>query len=233
MTSPATSIVAEQLNYYRARAAEYDEWWLRQGRYDLGPKANAQWRTERALLDRVLDSFRPKGRILELAGGTGIWSEKLLSFASQLTIVDGSAEMLAINKARLKSDKVQYIEANIFDWRPAEPFDTVFFGFWLSHVPSESFDHFWGMVRSCLSPQGRVLFIDSFRESTSTATVRELRDRGSTMIRRLNDGREFKVCKIFYDPGKLANELQAIGWCIDVFQTKRYFIYGYGAPHDA
>jgi len=30
----------EQLEYYRARAAEYDQWWLRQGRYDRGAALN-------------------------------------------------------------------------------------------------------------------------------------------------------------------------------------------------
>ena len=29
-------ILDEQIAYYRARASEYDEWFLRQGRYDLG-----------------------------------------------------------------------------------------------------------------------------------------------------------------------------------------------------
>jgi hypothetical protein len=29
-------LLADQIAYYRARAGEYDEWFLRQGRYDRG-----------------------------------------------------------------------------------------------------------------------------------------------------------------------------------------------------
>jgi hypothetical protein len=29
-------ILREQADYYRARAPEYDQWWLREGRYDRG-----------------------------------------------------------------------------------------------------------------------------------------------------------------------------------------------------
>ena len=33
-------LLAEQIEYYRARAPEYDEWWVREGRWDLGPEQN-------------------------------------------------------------------------------------------------------------------------------------------------------------------------------------------------
>lgn len=33
-------ILEEQIEYYRARAAEYDDWWFRRGRYDRGADAN-------------------------------------------------------------------------------------------------------------------------------------------------------------------------------------------------
>lgn len=64
--------LAEQLGYYRARAAEYDEWWFRRGRYDRGPNLNARWFEEAAELDQTLAGFGPRGRVLELACGTGL-----------------------------------------------------------------------------------------------------------------------------------------------------------------
>ncbi len=39
-----------QLAYYRARADEYDNWFLRRGRYDRGPKWNRRWFSE---LDKI------------------------------------------------------------------------------------------------------------------------------------------------------------------------------------
>jgi len=36
-------VLLEQVAYYRARAGEYERWWLRQGRYDRGPVATRRW----------------------------------------------------------------------------------------------------------------------------------------------------------------------------------------------
>jgi len=41
-----TRTLADQRAYYAARAAEYDEWFNRQGRYDYGPDLNARWWAE-------------------------------------------------------------------------------------------------------------------------------------------------------------------------------------------
>src|SRR5690242_14514024 len=101
-------VLQEQLDYYRARAAEYDQWWLREGRYDRGPTLKAQWFREAYEVRLALAQFRPHGRVLELASGTGIWTEQLLPFADQLTALDASSEMLAINSARLNSPLVRY-----------------------------------------------------------------------------------------------------------------------------
>lgn len=219
----------EQLDYYRARAGEYDQWWLRQGRYDRGAAVNAQWFADAATVFSALENFAPRGRILELACGTGIWSERLLPFASEFTAVDGSPEMLAINAARLRSPRARYVEADLFQWRPSGQFDTVFFGFWLSHVPPERFAAFWELVRSCLAPGGRVFFVDSRRDPTSTAIDHRLPSPAATLLRRrLNDGREFQVYKIFYEPGELASRLRELGWNFSVKQTDHYFIYGSG-----
>jgi demethylmenaquinone methyltransferase/2-methoxy-6-polyprenyl-1,4-benzoquinol methylase len=219
----------QQLDYYRARAAEYDQWWLREGRYDRGAALNAQWFAEAAVVSSGLAEFQPAGRVLELAGGTGIWSEKLLSFASHLTVLDGSPEMLAINSARLNSPLVRYIEADLFQWQPTEQFDTVFFGFWLSHVPPERFATFWQMVRSCLAPGGRVFFVDSRHEQTSTAVDHRLPAKeATTLSRRLNDGREFQIYKVFYEPFELAGRLHELGWQFDLRQTDHYLLYGFG-----
>jgi SAM-dependent methyltransferase len=227
-TGDATPL-RQQLDYYRARAKEYDQWWLRQGRYDRGPALNAQWFKEAAVVSSALAAFRPAGRVLELACGTGIWSEKLLPFASQLTVIDGSPEMLAINAARLDLPRVSYVEADLFEWRPSGQFDTVFFGFWLSHIPPERFEAFWQLVGLCLAPGGRVFFVDSRRELTSTAIDHRLPEPEAIVSRRrLNDGREFDVYKVFYDPAELAARLREFGWHFDVFQTNHYFLYATG-----
>src|SRR6185312_1637092 len=74
-------LIHGQIEYYRARANEYDEWVYRKGRYDHGPEANQEWFAEQAEVSAALAAFDPRGRVLEFAGGTGYWTEQLLRFA--------------------------------------------------------------------------------------------------------------------------------------------------------
>ncbi|MDB6133093.1 MAG: class SAM-dependent methyltransferase [Verrucomicrobiales bacterium] len=179
----------------------------------------------------ALSAFQPEGRILELACGTGLWTRRLLPFATTLTAVDASPEMLALNAARsCGPPQVRYIEADLFNWQPDGLYDTVFFSFWLSHVPRERFDAFWSMVRCCLAPGGRVFFVDSLHEPTSTAVDHRLPQPEATVLsRRLNDGRGFQIYKVFHDPGELAGRLRGLGWKFEIRRTAHYFLHASGA----
>ena len=222
------AVLSEQLDYYRARAGEYDQWWLRQGRFDRGAEANAKWAAETTELERMLARFDPRGDVLELACGTGLWTRRLADYATHVTAVDGSPEVLAINRARVGDPTIDYVEADLFDWTPpAAAFDVCVFTFWLSHVPTERFADFWAMVAGALKPGGRVLFIDSRRTERSTAADHQLPgDAEQTMTRRLDDGREFQIIKRFYDPAQLNAELAALGWAGEVQTTGEFFICG-------
>ena len=222
-------LLAEQRAYYGARAGEYDQWWLRQGRYDRGPELDQRWFTETAALAGAVRSFSPAGRVLELACGTGNWTRLLAESASHLTAVDASREMLTIVRERAGPSNVEYREADLFSWRPDAEYDVVFFGFWLSHVPPNRFEAFWDTVRSCLVPRGRVFFTDSLPDETATATDQRTEGRQSvTSHRRLNSGDEYRVVKVFYEPAELQARLANLGWGIQVRTTGSYFLYGFG-----
>jgi demethylmenaquinone methyltransferase/2-methoxy-6-polyprenyl-1,4-benzoquinol methylase len=225
-----TALLDEQRAYYRARAREYDQWWERTGRFDRGADANARWFDEAAELRRELDRFAPVGSVLELACGTGIWTQELARHATRLVAVDASAEMLEINRRRAGTGAVEYVQADLFEWQPpARAFDVCFFGFWLSHVPETRFERFWETVGTALRPGGRVFFLDSDRTDRSTAADHVLPVRGEdTMVRKLDDGREFRVIKRFYTPDRLASRLAELGWEVDVRATGEFFIYGSG-----
>ncbi len=112
-------------------------------------------------------------------------------------------------------------------------YDVVFFSFWLSHVPPERFAAFWELARQALVPGGRAFFIDSLYSETSTARDHQLEGKAATAVtRRLNDGQEFRIVKIFYQPETLAAQLEALGWQVDVQATFRYFLYGAGKVED-
>ena len=225
------SFLRDQLDYYRARAGEYDEWFLRQGRYDRGPVENDAWFGDVALLRQALDEFRPTGHILELACGTGLWTEQLTRYADpdRITAVDAAPEVIALNQERIKSDRIDYVQADLFTWQPTTRYDTIFFSFWLSHVPPQRFRPFWQMVDRALAAGGRVFFIDSRYVASSTAKNHQLAAVDSHMQeRRLNDGRTYQIVKVFYEPQQLTADLSNLGWSFTVSATPTYFLYGMG-----
>jgi SAM-dependent methyltransferase len=226
-----TQLLDEQRAYYRARAREYDSWWLREGRYDHGAEANRRWFDEIAALEREVDRFGPEGDVLELACGTGLWTRVLAPRARRLLAVDASTEVLAINRDRVPEPQVVYVQADLFVWEPpAEKFDLCFFSFWLSHVPDSRFEAFWERVRSALRPGGRVFLIDSARSPQSGASDHQLPTEGETMTRRLDDGSEFQIVKRYYEPDWLEDRLTALGWELRAASTGDFFIYASGFP---
>ncbi|MEM7332133.1 MAG: class I SAM-dependent methyltransferase [Chloroflexota bacterium] len=222
-----SQVVEEQIQYYRDRASEYDEWFLRQGRYDRGDAHAKQWFAEVTAVQSALAHFAPTGKVLELASGTGWWTEQLNQYADAITAVDSAQETIAINKAKLNSPKISYQQANIFEWQPAEKFDVVFFSFWLSHVPPERFESFWQMVATALGENGRVFIVDSLYTPDSTAKNQFLKTEADTTVtRHLNNGNTYEIVKLFYTPELLRQRLEPLGWRCQFDATKNFFIFG-------
>jgi demethylmenaquinone methyltransferase/2-methoxy-6-polyprenyl-1,4-benzoquinol methylase len=220
-------ILDEQIAYYRARAQEYDQWFLRQGRYDRGLQHRNEWFREVGEIEAVLRSCIQGKEVLELACGTGLWTRHLAENNLRIVAVDASSEAIALNRQRLgAAAPVDYRVADIFSWTPAATFDVVFFSFWLSHVPSERFDAFWEVVRAALRPGGQAFFIDSLLERTSSARDHVPPDQSGVVRRKLNDGREFDVVKVFYEPAVLEKRLVERGWQGWVRSTGKFFLYG-------
>ena len=220
--------LASQQDYYRARAPEYDEWWERRGRYDHGPEANGRWFREQEEVYTALARLELTGDVLELACGTGNWTQRLARSAAHVTAVDGSPEMLRLNRERVQSEQVEYVQADLFAWQPERRYDAVVTGFWLSHVPPEQLDPFLGTVRSALVPGGCFFFIDSRRDPLTTTSDQPLPAAEQPWLtRRLNDGREFRIIKLFYDPDEFRSRLEAHGFRAEVRETESFFLYGW------
>ncbi len=232
-----SDVLGEQVAYYRARAAEYDRWFNREGRYDRGGAANAAWFSERDEVRRALRSLPlDSADVLELAAGTGIWTAELAGWAAQVTAVDASPEMIALNRERLGAlaARVEYVEADLFDWRPPRRFDAVVFCFWISHVPEARLDGFLTGVATMLRDEGTIFFLDGLPDPTSTAADHVLPRAGEeTMIRRLDDGREFRIVKAFRPSEELERRCHRAGLEVVVHETATYFQYGGGTKRRA
>ncbi len=220
-------------DYYAARAPEYDDWYLRRGRYSHGPAADAAWAVELERARSWLDGLPVQGEIVELAAGTGWWSPALAS-RGQLWLYDAAAEPLELARARLRSLDL-HAQAELRDaWaEPDRPVDTLFCGFWLSHVPRAQLGEFLDLCRRWLKPGGLFAFIDSRRDPDSSARDHPA-PADDLSLRRLNDGREFMIPKIYYEPAELERALAVAGFCdVDVETTARFFLLGEAVAGDA
>ncbi|HEU5244574.1 MAG TPA: class I SAM-dependent methyltransferase [Gaiellaceae bacterium] len=216
-----SDLVTEQKRYYAERAPEYDDWWYRRGRYELGPDALARWLADAAEAEAALDAFAPGGTVLELAAGTGIWTRKLVRLAERVVAVDANAETLALN-----TSAAELVRADVFEWEPAERFDLVFFSFWVSHVPEDRFDEFWSRLQAALVPGGRVFLVDSAAGDTAH-TGTDQADGEET--RSLADGRTFRIVKRRWAPHELAERVRPLGFELDLHETANgHFLYGGG-----
>jgi demethylmenaquinone methyltransferase/2-methoxy-6-polyprenyl-1,4-benzoquinol methylase len=134
--------------------------------------------------------------------------------------------MLAIARERVRDERVRFVGADLFEWRPDRRYDVVFFGFWLSHVPLERFAAFWELVDACLAPGGRVFFADdAYRTPEELVEGAE----SSTIHRRLRDGSTHRAVKVPHTPQELEARLTQLGWDITVASSAGPFFWGAGA----
>lgn len=192
----SNDILARQVDYYRRRAAEYD----RTAYPDLDAAT--------ARIDRVVAAFAPRGSILELACGTGMWTRALAMHSEDVTALDASIEPVAIARTRCPS-YVRFEQADLFQWQPTERYDVVFFAFWLSHVPAARLDRFLDAVTSAVAPGGRLLFVD---EHAAYPNKEEWSDQPEIAIRKMTDGSRHPMVKVYLDPDDLRERLARLGW---------------------
>src|SRR5919202_6986993 len=91
------TVLQEQIAYYRARAHEYDA--------AVPPEPPPGL--------NLLQEMGPFEHVLELACGTGIWTQALLSIGREITAVDAAPEMLEINARKVVSARVCSQQANL------------------------------------------------------------------------------------------------------------------------
>jgi demethylmenaquinone methyltransferase/2-methoxy-6-polyprenyl-1,4-benzoquinol methylase len=210
-------LLEEQIAFYRADVHSYEAWCHEVFERSGGGAFGAACRRDRqgALNDLAL--LGPHGDTLELASGTGFYTSDLLNSAGHVTAVDASAESLALARAKLASaaSRLTFVEADLFHWRPIRRYRTIFFAYWLSHVPLRLFEPFWQLVADALAPNGRVYLIDSTGAQSNPGlpgVYREHDDLRNQISTRELDGRVYQVVKVPWTPGDLEARLAKLGW---------------------
>lgn len=191
--------------YYAARAREYDRIYAKPERQDDLRKIES-W------LPGVL-----AGRsVLEVACGTGYWTQFLSSAGARVTALDASPETLEIARSRAGNASVHFVVGDAFRLPVGqEAFDAAFAGFWISHVPVSRMPEFLDELHRTLAPAARVVLLDNRYVEGSSTLVAETDVEGNTyQLRSLSDGTTHRVLKNFPSEDQLRKALPRR--CVDV-----------------
>ncbi|MEZ5659888.1 MAG: class I SAM-dependent methyltransferase [Burkholderiaceae bacterium] len=180
--------MSELEHYYAVRANEYDTIYAK-------PERQEDLRAIEAWLPGL---FRAKS-VLEIACGTGYWTQFIGPVATDMVAVDASPETLAIAASRVEPGRVKLLAADAYDLPDfGRRFQSGFAGFWLSHVPISRLRDFLRAFHAALEPGATVVFIDNRYVEGSSTPISEQDDDGNTyQVRRLRNGETHRVLKNF------------------------------------
>jgi demethylmenaquinone methyltransferase/2-methoxy-6-polyprenyl-1,4-benzoquinol methylase len=208
-------------DYYARRAAEYERIYAKPERQpDLA-----------ALKARIGKMFAGR-RVLELACGTGYWTDVIAGSAAQVTALDLNEEVLAVARAKPNASKVSFVRGSAYDIPDlGRRHDALFAGFWWSHVPLEKLDGFIADCLSAVAPGALIAFLDNcYVEGSSTALARRDARGNSYQLRSLDDGSAHEVLKNFPTEGELIQRVSKMGWGANVELLDYYWLLTWWAP---
>lgn len=185
-------------DYYAARAQEYDRIYAK-------PERQEDLRRMESWLSSALVGCN----VLELACGTGYWTQFYAPTAKEVIGIDSSPETLEICRARVTTN-VKLLEGDAFHPPLTEiSFDAAFAGFWWSHVPVARIPAFLASLHSALLPGAKVIFMDNRLVPGSSTPISERTEEGDTyQQRRLSDGSLHRVLKNFPTADALLREIE-------------------------
>jgi ubiquinone/menaquinone biosynthesis C-methylase UbiE len=196
-------------SYYRERATVYDEF------YQVGRRKDdlvtlRSWVVERA-----------RGRtILEVAAGTGYWTEVAAPVAKAITATDYNPETLAIAAQRHLGPQVTLTVADAYRL-PKFPatFDAGMAMLWWSHVQKQRRREFLGHFTSRLAPGGLVLMLDQFYiEGVSSPISRKDEWDNFYTVRTLFNGAKYEIVKNYPSDEELIDTFS--DFCDDIIVTR-------------
>jgi trans-aconitate methyltransferase len=212
-----TDILNEQIAYYRSQAPEYEEV-TEQAEELKGAYTRAR---------ELLQQLGPCEQVLELACGTGVWTQILLSMAHDITAIDAAPEMLSLAQQKLGNARISYQQADVFQWEPRQEYDLVFFANWLSHVLPKDLDAFLSKVSRAVRPGGSLVMVDQYAplQADREIIVRDAEERAIYAKRSLLNGQTFLIVKVFYDLQIIENLLDALDFTVTVHRLDDIFFF--------
>jgi ubiquinone/menaquinone biosynthesis C-methylase UbiE len=200
--------------YYAARAAEYDHVYAK-------PERQPDLREIERWLPRVFAGLC----VLEVACGTGYWTQFIAPGARELVAVDASGEVLRLARARVApSRSTSFVLGDAYRLPVAAGgFGAAFAGFWFSHVPRARVGEFLAGLHRVLAPGSIVVLLDNRYVDGSSTPIAERDEAGNTyQVRSLRDGSTHKVLKNFPSKSDLLDAVYPAASQIRFYEW-RYF----------
>jgi demethylmenaquinone methyltransferase/2-methoxy-6-polyprenyl-1,4-benzoquinol methylase len=205
--------------YYASRAREYDRI------YDK-PERQA----DLARLKDLIPGYFAGRDVLEIACGTGYWTQFIAPVARTVTAIDINPETLAIARSRgFPADRVKFDVADV-NALPRAYFDfsAAFAGFWWSHVRRADRPAFVASLHRALGIGAIVVALDNrYVEGSSTAISHVDADGNSYQLRRLANGSEYTVLKNFPTEAELVSEVSEHGTAVEYIACDYYWVLKY------
>ncbi len=189
-------------HYYSKRAAEYERIYQKPER-----QHELEW-----LRGRIPQLFRAR-TVLEVACGTGYWTQFIARSAARVHACDINESVLEIAREKpLPAGKVDFFKADAVSLEGVPGgCDAAFAGFWWSHVKKSDLAHFVRNLSSRLEPGSIVGILDNqYAEGSSTAISRRDAEGNTYQMRKLANGEEYEVLKNFPTAQELADAVRPV-----------------------
>jgi len=185
--------------YDQSCADEYEQIYLRDDTVRQAEQLELAAAVGRTCLNR---------QVLEIACGTGYWTQIADRVAQQVTAVDASEAVLDIAAAK-QLERTTFVQGDAY--RPALPAASATAGmalFWLSHVPRRQHSAFLNTFHQQLAPGATVLLADN-QFVAGIGGQRSVPDaHGDTFKHRtLQDGPEYSILKNYFSAPELSDLL--------------------------
>lgn len=138
--------------------------------------------------------------VLEVACGTGYWTESISQVAKSVLATDVNDVVLeAARGKRYRGNNVRLTKTDAFTLEGVSGrFTAAFAGFWWSHIRLNRIAAFLSVLHAQLQPGAVVVFCDNtYVEGSSTPLARTDADGNTYQMRQLDDGSTHEVLKNF------------------------------------
>jgi protein-L-isoaspartate O-methyltransferase len=164
--------------------------------------------------------------VLELACGTGYWTEVIAASADSVVATDINAEMIALAALRaLPAGKVQLRVADAYHL-PDDigSYTAIFIGFWWSHVKREQQEKFLAHLRSKVGDVVLVLLDDVYVEGSSDTVARTDHEGNTYQIRVASDGERYEIPKTYPSDSALRKKMASMVREIKIVRLEYYWM---------